>query len=147
MSDFTLRPARETDSKPIKDLIHLVGINPTGLDWKRFVVAVNAQDQVIACGQLKPHRGEILELASLAVRPEFQGQGLGRLIIEELLKKSPRPLYLMCMSKNGGLYEKFGFRTLEYKDMPRYFQRISKLAGFADAFMRSGESLLIMKLG
>ena len=147
MSDFTLRPARETDSKPIKDLIHLVGINPTGLDWKRFVVAVNAQDRVIACGQLKPHRGEILELASLAVRPEFQGRGLGRLIIEELLKKSPRPLYLMCMSKNGGLYEKFGFRTLEYKDMPRYFQRISKLAGFADAFMRSGESLLIMKLG
>ena len=105
MSDFTVRPARETDSKPIKDLIHLVGINPTGLDWKRFVVAVNAQDQVIACGQLKPHGAdaEILELASLAVQPEFQGQGLGRLIIEDLLKKSPRPLYLMCMSKNGGL--------------------------------------------
>ncbi len=147
MSDFTLRPARETDSKPIKDLIHLVGINPTGLDWKRFVVAADARDQVIACGQLRPHTGEILELASLAVRPEFQGQGLGRLIIEDLLKKSPRPLYLMCMSKNGGLYEKFGFHTLEYKDMPRYFQRISKLAGFVDAFMRSGESLLIMKLG
>ena len=147
MSNFTLRSARETDSKPIKELIHLVGINPTGLDWKRFVVAVNAQDQVIACGQLKPHGEAILELASLAVWPEFQGRGLGRLIIEELLKKSPRPLYLMCMSKNGGLYEKFGFRILEYKDMPRYFQRISKLAGFADAFMRSGESLLIMKLG
>jgi N-acetylglutamate synthase-like GNAT family acetyltransferase len=146
MADSTLRPARETDSKPIKDLIHLVGINPTGLDWKRFVVAVDVRDQVIACGQLKPHRDEILELASLAVRPEFQGQGLGRLIIEYLLKKSPRPLYLMCMSKNGGLYEKFGFCALEYKDMPRYFQRISKLAGFADSFMQSGESLLVMKL-
>jgi N-acetylglutamate synthase-like GNAT family acetyltransferase len=146
MADFTLRPARETDSKPINDLIHLVGINPTGLDWKRFVVAVNAQDQVIACGQLKPHGQKILELASLAVRPEFQAQGLGRLIIEDLLKKSPRPLYLMCMSKNGGLYEKFGFRALEYNDMPRYFQRISKLLGFADIFVHSGEALLVMKL-
>jgi N-acetylglutamate synthase-like GNAT family acetyltransferase len=148
MSNFTHRPARETDSRPIKDLIHLVGINPTGLDWKRFVVVVNAQDQVIACGQLKPHGAdvEILELASLAVQPEFQGQGLGRLIIEYLLKKSPRPLYLMCMSKNGGLYEKFGFHALEYKDMPRYFQRISKLAGFADIFIHSGEALLVMKL-
>jgi N-acetylglutamate synthase-like GNAT family acetyltransferase len=146
MSNFILRPARETDSKPIKDLIHLVGINPTGLDWKRFVVAVNPQDELIACGQLKPHGGGILELASLAVQPELQGQGLGRLIIEDLLKKSPRPLYLMCISKNGGLYEKFGFRTLEYKDMPRYFQRISKLAGFADIFMQSGEALLVMKL-
>jgi len=146
MSNFTLRSARETDSKPIKDLIHLVGINPTGLDWKRFVVAVNDEDQVIACGQLKPHGGGILELASLAVQPEFQGQGLGRLIIEDLLKKSPRPLYLMCMSKNGGLYEKFGFRSLDYEEMPRYFQRISKLAGFAETFRRSGESLLAMKL-
>ena len=146
MSDFTLRPARETDSKPIKDLIHLVGINPTGLDWKRFVVAVNAQDQLIACGQLKPHGEGILELASLAVQPEFQGQGFGRLIIENLLKKSPRPLYLMCMSKNGGLYEKFGFRALEVQDMPRYFQRISKLAGFADALRHSQDALLVMKL-
>ena len=146
MSKFTLRPARETDSKPIKELIHLVGINPTGLDWKRFIVAVNVEDQVIACGQLKPHGEDILELASLAVQPEFQGQGLGRLIIEDLLKKSPRPLYLMCMSKNGGLYEKFGFRSLEYKEMPRYFQRISKLAGFATTFRHSGESFLAMKL-
>ena len=146
MSDFTLRPARETDSKPIKDLIHLVGINPTGLDWKRFVVVVNAQDQLIACGQLKPHDEGILELASLAVQPEFQGQGFGRLIIEDLLKKSPRPLYLMCMSKNGGLYEKFGFRALEVQDMPRYFQRISKLAGFADALRHSQDALLVMKL-
>jgi N-acetylglutamate synthase-like GNAT family acetyltransferase len=148
MADFTLRPAYKTDSKPIKDLIHLVGINPTGLDWKRFVVAVNAQDEVVACGQLKPHGAdsEILELASLAVQPEFQGLGLGRLIIEDLLKKSPRPLYLMCMTKNEGLYEKFGFRALEYKDMPRYFQRISKLAGLADIFMHSGESVLVMKL-
>ena len=146
MSNFTLRPARETDSKPIKNLIHLVGINPTDLDWKRFVVAVDAEDQVIACGQLKPHGGGILELASLAVQPEFQGQGLGRLIIEDLLKKSPRPLYLMCMSKNGPLYEKFGFHSLEYEEMPRYFQRISKLAGFAGTFMRTGESLLVMKL-
>jgi N-acetylglutamate synthase-like GNAT family acetyltransferase len=148
MSNFTLRPALETDAKPIKNLIHLVGINPTGLNWRRFVVAVNAQDEIVACGQLKPHGAgaEILELASLAVRPEFQGQGLGRLIIENLLKKSPRPLYLMCMSKNGGLYEKFGFHALDYNDMPRYFQRISKLAGFADIFMRSGEALLVMKL-
>ena len=148
MVEPTLRPAHETDSKPIKDLIHLVGINPTGLDWKRFVVAVNAQDQVIACGQLKPHgaNAEILELASLAVQPEYQGQGLGRLIIEDLLKESPRPLYLMCESKNGGLYKKFGFRVLEYKDMPRYFQRIKNLVGFADIFSHSGESLLVMKL-
>ncbi|HXQ38326.1 MAG TPA: GNAT family N-acetyltransferase, partial [Anaerolineales bacterium] len=110
MTNFTLRPALETEAHAIKDLIHFVGINPMGLDWKRFVVAVNTQNKVIGIGQLKPHGKEILELASIAIYPEYRGQGIARAIIEHLLKDSPRPLYLMCESNNGALYEKFGFR-------------------------------------
>ena len=146
MTDFTLRPARETESRAIKDLIYHVGINPMGVDWKRFVVAVNAQDQVIGIGQLKPHGKDILELASIAVYPEYQGQGIARAIIEHLLKDSPRPLYLMCESKNSALYEKFGFHEISYKEMPRYFQRISKLDGLASTLARHEQRLLIMKL-
>lgn len=148
MTEYSLRLARETDSKPIKDLIHLVGINPSGLDWKRFVVAVDARDAIIGCGQLKPHGEGILELASIAVRPEYQKQGIARAVIEHLLKNnSTRPLYLMCMSSNGPLYEKFGFRTIESPEMPRYFQRMTKLAGLAEYLMQTGERLLVMKLG
>jgi N-acetylglutamate synthase-like GNAT family acetyltransferase len=141
-----VRPARETEAGQIKDLIHLVGINPMGLDWKRFVVAVNDRDEMIGCGQLKPHGEDVLELASIAVYPEYQGKGIGRAIIEYLLKDSPRPLYLMCESSNGPLYEKFGFRAISYAEMPRYFQRISKLAGLVSTLSRREEYLLIMKL-
>ena len=146
MTNYTVRPARESESSAIKELIHLVGINPMGVDWKRFIVAVDSQDRILGIGQLKPHGKDILELASIAVYPEYQGKGLARAIIEELLKASPRPLYLMCESKNGGLYEKFGFREVSYKEMPRYFQRISKLAGLASTLARHDQSLLIMKL-
>ena len=146
MSDFALRPARETDSAAIRDLIHLVGINPTGLDWKRFVVAVNPEDGLIACGQLKPHEEEVLELASIAVHPNHRGRGIARAVIEHLLTDSPRPLYLMCRSRLGAFYGKFGFRALAYNEMPRYFQRISKLAGLANALIRPGDDLLVMKL-
>ena len=142
----TLRPARETESAQIKDLIHFVGINPMDLDWRRFVVAVNERDEMIGCGQLKPHGKDILELASLAVYPEYQGQGVGRAIIEYLLNDSPRPLYLMCESSVGPLYEKFGFRGVSYEDMPRYFQRISRLARLATVLARREERLLVMKL-
>lgn len=142
----TIRPARETEAASIQDLIHLVGINPMGLDWRRFVVAVNDQDEMIGCGQLKPHGQEVLELASIAVYPEHQGNGVARLIIEHLLKDSPRPLYLMCESSLGPFYEKFGFQALPYKEMPRYFQRISKLAGLVTTLARRQERLLIMKL-
>ena len=117
-----------------------------GLDWKRFVVAVNDRDEMVGCGQLKPHGKDILELASLAVYPQFRGQGVARAIIEHLLADSPRPLYLMCESSLGPLYEKFGFRRIEYDEMPRYFQRISKLAGIVTTLARRDERLLVMKL-
>jgi len=147
MTNFTLRPARESESTVIKDLIHLTGINPMGLDWKRFIVAVaGAQDQVIGIGQLKPHGTEILELASIAVFPEYRGTGVARAIIEYLLKDSPRPLYLMCESSLGALYERFGFRSVSYAEMPRYFQRITKLAGLVTTLARRDTRLLVMKL-
>lgn len=142
----TIRPARETEAAQIRELIYLVGINPTGLDWKRFVVAVNGRDVMIGCGQLKPHSQEVLELASIAVYPEHQGKGVARAIIEYLLKDSPRPLYLMCQSSLGPLYKKFGFRSIPYDEMPRYFQRISKLAGLVTTLAHREEHLLIMKL-
>lgn len=117
-----------------------------GLDWKRFVVAVNARDEMIGCGQLKPHGADILELASLAVYPEYRGKGVARAIIEYLLADGPRPLYLMCESSLGPLYEKFGFRGISHEEMPRYFQRISKLAGLVTTLARRDERLLVMKL-
>lgn len=141
-----VRPARESESAQIRDLIYSVGINPMGLDWKRFVVAANDRDEMIGCGQIKPHGQDVLELASIAVYPEYRGQGVARAIIEHLLKDSPRPVYLMCESSLGTFYEKFGFRGISYEEMPRYFQRISKLAGLAATLVRREERLLIMKL-
>src|SRR6266545_2286060 len=148
MADFTLRPARETESAAIKAFIHSVGINPMDLDWRRFIVAVDTQDQIIATGQIKPHGKDIHELASIAVTPEYRGQGLARAIIEHLLKDSPRPLYLTCRSKLEPLYEKFGFRAITYEEMPRFYQRLSKLVGFVSAVarMNEGDGLSVMKL-
>ncbi|NWG34057.1 MAG: GNAT family N-acetyltransferase [Chloroflexi bacterium] len=146
MNTFTLRPARESESRQIRELIHLVGINPTGLDWRRFLVAVNDRDEMIGCGQLKPHGTDILELASLAVYPEHRGKGVARAIVERLLANSPRPLYLMCESSLGSFYEKFGFRALSYEEMPRYFQRIASLAGLLTSLAQRQQRLLVMKL-
>lgn len=146
MNNYKVRPALESESTQIKDLINLVGINPSGLDWKRFVVAVNEEAKVIACGQLKPHGEDVIELASIATLPEYRGQGLARAIIENLIGKGPRPLYLMCIAHNGPMYEKFGFRSIAEDQMPKYFRRIKKLFAVADVFRKSGEELLVMKL-
>jgi hypothetical protein len=52
----------------------------------------------------------------------------------------------MCESSLGPLYEKFGFRAISYEEMPRYFQRMSKLAGLVTTLARRKERLLIMNL-
>ena len=146
MTDYHVRPALESESTQIKELINLVGINPTGLDWKRFLVEVNESGQVISCGQIKPHGGDVRELASIAVSPEYRGLGIARAVIEMLLRENPKPLYLMCVSHNGPMYEKFGFHVVADKQLPRYFARIKKLFNIADVFRKSGEELLVMKL-
>jgi N-acetylglutamate synthase-like GNAT family acetyltransferase len=146
LADYTLRAARQADQSSIRRLIHLGGINPTGLDWKRFVVAVSSDGEVIGCGQLKPHGKDVLELASIAVHPERRRAGIASAIISHLLGDVPRPLYLMCRSPLGPMYEKYGFRVLEPAEMPTYFRRISSLVGMVEALRREGETLLIMKL-
>ncbi|MFN8413135.1 MAG: GNAT family N-acetyltransferase [Anaerolineales bacterium] len=147
MVNYIIRSALEAEATQIKDLIHLVGINPMGLDWKRFVVAVTEQGQVISCGQLKPHGEDVIELASIGTLPEYRGMGIARAVIEDLLKKAPRPLYLMCISHNGPMYEKFGFATISVEQMPKYFRRMKNVFDMADVFRKTGEELLVMKLG
>jgi N-acetylglutamate synthase-like GNAT family acetyltransferase len=146
MGNYQYRPATEAESVQIKDLIHEVGINPMGLDWKRFLVALDEDGKLVGCGQIKPHGQDILELASIAVSPERRGQGIARRIIEILLEQNPRPLYLMCIEHNGPMYEKFGFKAVDNAGMPKYFQRIKKLFDVSKAIRKIDEGLLVMKL-
>jgi N-acetylglutamate synthase-like GNAT family acetyltransferase len=144
MADFTLRPATEDDFPLIKDLIHRVGINPMSLDWHRFVIAVDESGKMLGCGQLKPHGRHVIELASIAVEPTYQHQGIARVIIEHLIAQGPRPLYLTCRSRLGSFYEKWGFRSIEPDEMPPYFRRLSRLVNVIGSFMN--EKMLVMKL-
>lgn len=146
MAEFSLRRAVEADSTSIRGLIHLTGINPIGLDWRRFILAVNERGDMIGCGQIKRHGDNALELASIAVEPAYRGQGVARQVIEFLLLENPRPLYLTCRSSLGPFYEKFGFERIAFEEMPGYFRRIARLAGLAKALSFFGESLLVMKL-
>ena len=141
---YKLRPATEAEQNIILKLVIAGGINPTGLDWQRFVIAQDDAGEVIGCAQLKPHRDGSMELASLVVVEERQGEGIARALIEHLLGQHPGALYLMCRSGLGPLYEKFGFRSLSQDEMPRYFRRVSKLFGAVEPFRRGLETLLVM---
>lgn len=145
MIDYKLRLARERDSSAIHQLIVEGKINPSRLDWKRFVVAENGKGVVIGCGQIKLHKDGSQELASVAVTVDSRRQGVGQTIINYLLANHQGDLYLMCASRLGPYYKKFNFYEVEEGEMPRYFRRISKVAGIIEPLLKKGLRLLVMK--
>ncbi|MCI0396490.1 MAG: GNAT family N-acetyltransferase [Chloroflexi bacterium] len=142
---FTLRPAQATDQEIIRRFVRGAGLNPTGLAWPRFVMAVDPQGQVIGCAQVKPHRDGSREFASLVVAEAWRGRGVARVLIEHLKAAAGPPLYLMCGSRLVPLYEKFGFREVDQDEpLPAYFHRIRRLASLFVRLKRPAEYLAIM---
>jgi amino-acid N-acetyltransferase len=141
---FALRPATAVDASAIKALIRQARINPMGLDWRRFMLAVDGAGAIIGCGQVKPHGDGTRELASIAVVPEWRGRGVARAIIEHWLAATEPPLWLTCASGLIPLYEKFGFCEIR-DDLPPYFRRLSRIAGALIFAARSTEYLAVMR--
>ena len=143
--EYSLRPATAADATTIRRIIAIVRINPTGLNWRRFTLAVGREGTIIGCGQLKPHGDGSLELASIAVLPAWRGKGIARLIIERLLQEHQGTLYLTCRSPLGPLYQKFGFEAITPAEMPPYFHRLSRIARLANKLLHQPDSLLVMR--
>ena len=147
MVDFVVRTATRQEFSEIRRLIHAVSINPTGLDWRRFLVAVSPDNILLGCGQIKPHFDGSRELASIAVQEKARGQGVARAVIQELLaRETTRPLYLMCRARLEPLYVKFGFRAIGFDEMPVYFQRISRAERIFNSNAPAEDRLMIMRI-
>ena len=142
---FTIRSADRADEKCIKALIRFVQINPLGVDWRRFIIAVDTDGGIVGCGQVKPHRDGSCELASIAVTKEWRGQGVARAMIEQLIADHPGPLWLTCASRLTPLYARFGFRQVTTPDdMPSYFRRASRLFNLYLRLLRKKGYLAVM---
>jgi N-acetylglutamate synthase-like GNAT family acetyltransferase len=142
---ISLRPAVAYDAPHIRELVRAAQINPLGLDWQRFTLASNANDEIVACGQIKPHRDGSHELASLVVDPAYRGQGIARILVEHLIAIHVGDLYLMCRASLGEFYKRFGFKPITDLEMPPYFRRVSRLASLVELLQREGETLLVMR--
>lgn len=128
---LSIRPAATHHSSLIRDLIQRVDISTRDLNWQHFLVAEDAQGKLIGCGQVKEHPGKTLELASIAVEPEWRGRGVARALVEALLASRPNEnIYLMTEPGLRSLYAKFGFQEIAREQMPTYFRRLTSLPGF-----------------
>jgi N-acetylglutamate synthase-like GNAT family acetyltransferase len=132
---YAIRRAVQVDQAAITSIVRAAGINPLDLRWPRFIVADDL-GRIVGVVQVKPHRDGSRELASLAVVPEYRGQGVGSALVRDLLATEGDSVYLTCADRLEGYYIRFGFRRLEPTEMPPYFRRLSRLTRFLSAVLR-----------
>ena len=96
-----------------------------GLKNSHYIAVLKENDKAIGLIKAVGDMGYYWILADLIVHPDYQGQGLGRKLIEGFLKfvddslEKGESVFISLLSAKGkeAFYEKFGFKTRPYGDM------------------------------
>jgi len=90
-----------------------------GLPNSLYSVMVMDEGQPIGIGRVIGDGGCFFEITDMAVLPEYQGKGVGRMIMEALVNwlktNAPVTAYVSLMADHGTpeFYQKFGFTRAE----------------------------------
>ncbi|MGD0173258.1 MAG: GNAT family N-acetyltransferase [Anaerolineales bacterium] len=142
---ISLRPAAAADERAIRAIIRGEGLNPLSLHWQNFLLAEDSQRKIVGIGAVKQHADGSRELASIAVLPEWRGRGVASAVINALLSRESRPLYLTCRDTMTGFYERFGFREIGVGEMTPYFRRLFRILGIVIRAIHAGRKPVVMK--
>jgi N-acetylglutamate synthase-like GNAT family acetyltransferase len=117
-------------------------LNPMDLRWQHFLIAED-ESGIVGVGQIRPHAGAP-ELASLVVREERRGSGVGRQLVHALIARSPGALYLFCRAQLESYYAQFGFHAITVQEAPHSL-RLQYAVGRSITRLLAGRALLAMK--
>ena len=87
---------------------------------REFVVAENADGEVIACAAMDVFWADLGELKALAVAPEHCGQGIGSRLVEAAISEA-RALgitKLFTLTYEKEFFAKLGFKTIDKDTLP-----------------------------
>ena len=122
-SSVEIRPAKTKDVRAVRDLVdlytpdrRLLKKNTVTLyeDVQEFYVAI-VDDRVIGCGALHVMWEDLGEVRTIAIAPEYQGQGIGGSLLNALTHRA-RDLglsRLFCLTFETDFFAKHGFAPIE----------------------------------
>jgi N-acetylglutamate synthase-like GNAT family acetyltransferase len=106
-----IRKATAGDQAAIVTLVRAERLNPHGLDWANFFVAVEG-DALIGAVQIRRHRDGSRELGSLVVAPTKRGNGLAARLIDHVLAAAPGPMHVITGRAHAHHYARWGFEPI-----------------------------------
>lgn len=123
-SGVTIRPATTADIPAIQGLIEplvhrriLLGKELVMLyeAVQEFLVAETADHEVVGCGALHVFWEDLGEVRTLAVSPEWQHRGVGRLLVDALEKRAKALglRRLFCLTFEVEFFEGCGYQVVE----------------------------------
>lgn len=86
-----------------------------GLKNSLFAVAVYDESTLVAMGRIIGDGGAFFQVVDIAVKPAYQGKGLGKLVLRDLMQYLDKHTYegsyvsLIADAPANKLYEQFGF--------------------------------------
>jgi amino-acid N-acetyltransferase len=110
-------------------------------DW----VIAEVDGTIVGMGSLLIMWGDLAEIRSLVIDPAYQGQGIGREIVVQLLAEArllelPR---VFALTRKPGFFLKLGFQLTRIENLPR---KVQKDCVFCPKFHACDEVAVIMPL-
>lgn len=111
-------PALAGDMPFIASSLKRLMLDDRGLDYGQFLV-VRDGERVLGFGRVINHGG-FLELASIAVIEEDRSRGIGRALVESLMRRCP-PGEIYLVTDIPAFFARFGFK--ETSEVPQAIRR------------------------
>lgn len=113
----SIRLATARDQSQIIALARGERIKPTGLEWRRFVVADQDGD-IVGAVQVRDHCDGSKELGSLVVAPAFRHRGIAARLIDRRVADADGRLFVITGRIHADYYRRWGFRRIEPREAP-----------------------------
>ena len=134
------RKATPFDAAEIKALIDLYVASGTLLprseeflasNAPHFIVAVDEDRRIVGCVHLDEYAPSIAELRSLAVAPDTQGKGVGRVLVAGTEEFARRRGYatLFAVSNDEAFFRRFGIEPRHIPELDRERSEVSRYKG------------------
>jgi len=117
-----VRRARPDDQPVITAMVRRARLNPSGLQWDRFVVG-ERDGRAIGVAQLRQYPDGTKELASLVVEPGERQHGIATQMVDALLADETRAVYALIDQRFVSHFVRWGFDQVNPTRLPRSLSR------------------------